>query len=377
MKSVSEMTVAELKRELKKRKQRVGGGERTLRSRLQQVILEEQEGLESRPSNGESTSLLEIVNDRFDKITSELASTNAEMTKSISNLCTTMESTFDYFKNSVKTMQDELNVTERKMNDRMNKMEKRVSDIFEFVSGKNADCSLINISRTTQSPVYIKPPKFNGKSSWPTFKTQFDRVASRNQWNNDDRLTHLMLALQDDAELLLQSFSVDGTYENLVDMLEARYGESHLKPLYRSQFANRRRESNESIQEFASDLERLIRQAYGAIPSDVQNSLLINSFVAGLGNTEMAATVTTAGKTNYWEAVAVALAYETARKSIGPAMKIREATIEDDTGTSVEAIKARRPRNITCYHCTRKGHIRRECPEFVQLMTKKESPQEN
>ncbi|ESN95064.1 hypothetical protein HELRODRAFT_184476 [Helobdella robusta] len=110
----------------------------------------------------------------------------------------------------------------------------------------------------------LKVPAFDGEMSWNVYKNQFEAAATSNCWNGKERSTALILALRGSAAEVLQTIPAENhfNYEALVSALDLRYGEEHMKQIYRSQLRNRTQRSGESIQQLAQDIERLTLLSY-------------------------------------------------------------------------------------------------------------------
>ncbi|KAJ8953767.1 hypothetical protein NQ318_015424 [Aromia moschata] len=138
------------------------------------------------------------------------------------------------------------------------------------------------------SKIRMKPPQFDGKSSWVNYLRQFEAAAKANGWSLAEKATALTLALRGDATDILQTLSLEeqDDYHQLVKHLEMRYGQSHLEHVYHSQLKNRYQKSNESLQEFEADIARLVRLAYSSTPENVMERLAVQAFLDGLRDIE-------------------------------------------------------------------------------------------
>ncbi|KAJ8942434.1 hypothetical protein NQ318_006237, partial [Aromia moschata] len=117
-------------------------------------------------------------------------------------------------------------------------------------------------SHMEMSKIRMKPPQFDGKSSWVNYLRQFEAAAKANGWSLAGARA-LTLALRGDATDILQTLSLEEQedYHQLVRHLEMRYGQSHLEHVYHSQLKNRYQKSNESLQEFEADIARKLVDA--------------------------------------------------------------------------------------------------------------------
>ncbi|KAJ8934486.1 hypothetical protein NQ318_016488 [Aromia moschata] len=185
----------------------------------------------------------------------------------------------------------------------------------------------------------MKPPQFDGKSSWVNYLRQFEAAAKANGWSLAEKATALTLALRGDATDILQTLSLEEQedYHQLVRHLEMRYGQSHLEHVYHSQLKNRYQKNNESLQEFEADIARLVRLAYSSTPENVMERLAVQAFLDGLRDTETRQALTLARPSKLVDALARALEFEAAKESCRGQATIRKMEEDFEEGTCNEA----------------------------------------
>ncbi|KAJ8948843.1 hypothetical protein NQ318_013495 [Aromia moschata] len=209
------------------------------------------------------------------------------------------------------------------------------------------------------SKIRMKPPQFDGKSSWVNYLRQFEAAAKANGWSLAEKATALTLALRGDATDILQTLSLEEQedYHQLVRHLEMRYGQSHLEHVYHSQLKNRYQKSNESLQEFEADIARLVRLAYSSTPENVMERLAVQAFLDGLRDTETRQALTLARPSKLVDALARALEFEAAKQSCRGQAKVRRMEEGVEEGTCNEAEIRRvvegmlEKRQIRCWNC--------------------------
>ncbi|KAJ8941740.1 hypothetical protein NQ318_023337 [Aromia moschata] len=189
------------------------------------------------------------------------------------------------------------------------------------------------------SKIRMKPPQFDGKSSWVNYLRQFEAAARANGWSLAEKATALTLALRGDATDILQTLSLEeqDDYHQLVKHLEMRYGQSHLEHVYHSQLKNRYQKSNESLQEFEADIARLVRLAYSSTPENVMERLAVQAFLDGLRDIETRQALTLARPSKLVDALARALEFEAAKESCRRQATIRKREEDLEEGTCNEA----------------------------------------
>ncbi|KAJ8946361.1 hypothetical protein NQ318_010126 [Aromia moschata] len=194
-------------------------------------------------------------------------------------------------------------------------------------------------SHMEMSKIRMKPPQFDGKSSWVNYLRQFEAAAKANGWSLAEKATALTLALRGDATDIIQTLSLEEQedYHQLVQHLEMRYGQSHLGHVYHSQLKNRYQKSNESLQEFEADIARLVRLAYSSTPENVMERLAVQAFLDGLRDTETRQALTLARPSKLVDALARALEFEAAKESCRGQATIRKMEEDFEEGTCNEA----------------------------------------
>ncbi|KAJ8937610.1 hypothetical protein NQ318_018423 [Aromia moschata] len=214
-------------------------------------------------------------------------------------------------------------------------------------------------SHMEMSKIRMKPPQFDGKSSWVNYLRQFEAAAKANGWSLTEKATALTLALRGDATDILQTLSLEEQedYHQLVRHLEMRYGQSHLEHVYHSQLKNRYQKSSESLQEFEADIARLVRLAYSSTPENVMERLAVQAFLDGLRDTETRQALTLARPSKLVDALARALEFEAAKQSCRGQAKVRRMEEGVEEGTCNEAEIRRvvegmlEKRQIRCWNC--------------------------
>ncbi|KAJ8946965.1 hypothetical protein NQ318_015903 [Aromia moschata] len=217
-------------------------------------------------------------------------------------------------------------------------------------------------SPVEMSKIRMKPPQFDGKSSWVNYLRQFEAAAKANGWSLAEKATALTLALRGDATDILQTLSLEEQedYHQLVRHLEMRYGQSHLEHVYHSQLKNRYQKSNESLQEFEADIARLVRLAYSSTPENVMERLAVQAFLDGLRDTETRQALTLARPSKLVDALARALEFEAAKQSCRGQAKVRRMEDGVEEGTCNEA----EIRRVV------EGHVGKEANSVLELRSK-------
>ncbi|CAD7001383.1 unnamed protein product [Ceratitis capitata] len=137
----------------------------------------------------------------------------------------------------------------------------------------------LQLNRPTAS---VNAPKV--KTPFQVFKLQFEKTAETNNRSIEEKSAALFVALEGPAAELLQTISVNerNDYDGLMQALERRYGSEHRRQIYQMELEKRDQKSNESLQEYASEVERLAHLAIGDTSGEHLEKVKIQRFISGI-----------------------------------------------------------------------------------------------
>ncbi|KAJ8950719.1 hypothetical protein NQ318_012800 [Aromia moschata] len=163
----------------------------------------------------------------------------------------------------------------------------------------------------------LKPPTYDGQSSWSMYRRQFEAAAKANGWTPQEMATSLVISLRGQALEILQSIPEEqqNDYNRIVGALEIRYGHKYLRQVYQSQIKSRQQRSNESLQEYEADIERLIHLAYPQAPKEFLEQIGIQTFIDGLVDTEMQQALRLGRHATISDALIAALEFKAAKEA--------------------------------------------------------------
>ncbi|KAJ8943646.1 hypothetical protein NQ318_005648 [Aromia moschata] len=175
--------------------------------------------------------------------------------------------------------------------------------------------SLMHTERSVHK--MLKPPTYDGQSSWSMYRRQFEAAAKANGWTPQEMATSLVISLRGQALEILQSIPEEqqNDYDRIVGALEIRYGHKYLRQVYQSQIKSRQQRSNESLQEYEADIERLIHLAYPQAPKEFLEQIGIQTFIDGLLDTEMQQALRLGRHTTISDALIAALEFKAAKEA--------------------------------------------------------------
>ncbi|KAJ8948977.1 hypothetical protein NQ318_023001, partial [Aromia moschata] len=129
----------------------------------------------------------------------------------------------------------------------------------------------------------LKPPTYDGQSSWSMYRRQFEAAAKANGWTPQEMATSLVISLRGQTLEILQSIPEEqqNDYDRIVGALEIRYGHKYL------------------------------RQA----PKEFLEQIGIQTFIDGLVDTEMQQALRLGRHTTICDALIAALEFKAAKEA--------------------------------------------------------------
>ncbi|XP_049318629.1 myosin-13-like isoform X2 [Bactrocera dorsalis] len=230
----------------------------------------------------------------------------------------------------------------------------------------------------------LKAPTFDGSIPFQIFKLQFEKTAMANNWNAADKVASLFVSLKGPAAEILQTIPdcERDNYEALMSAIERRYGSEHRKQIYQIELQNRGQKMNESLQEFATEIERLAHLANADAPVDYIERVKIQCFINGIRDVDTKRATYALPKRTFAETVSHALTQETASLLSKPAHKVQRVEMEqpalmEEILKTLKTIAAPRV-NTTgrCFNCGKAGHLARNCNIKVNP-SKRKQPTDN
>ncbi|GFW23835.1 gag-Pol polyprotein [Trichonephila clavipes] len=247
--------------------------------------------------NTKLTNVNEQISANMDELNNKLTANKEELKsdlKGIGDKLTTMDKKFE-------EMEGRIESVENKFEDMESKLEAKIFEKVEEVSiSFRSDLEKLKQKVMTgqgdefkfQAPFSkpsIKLSTYDGKSSWQVYKTQFSIVADANQWDSQTKACQLAASLRADAADILQTLPETQRldFDALVNALELRFGEKCVKDYSRLQLKSRQQKVSETLQELATDVERLSHLAFSDCPTEVREVLALQHFIDGVRDPEI------------------------------------------------------------------------------------------
>ncbi|GFX63768.1 retrovirus-related Pol polyprotein from transposon 17.6 [Trichonephila clavipes] len=371
------------------------------------------------------SELTASMNANMDELNTKLTNVNEQISankeelksdlKGIGDKLTTMDKKFEEMEGRIESVENKFenkfvdieNKFENKFEDMESKLEAKIFEKVEDVSiSFRSDLEKLKQKVMTgqgdefkfQAP-YSKPSiklsTYDGKSSWQVYKTQFSIVADANQWDSQTKACQLAASLRADAADILQTLPETQRldFDALVNALELRFGEKCVKDYSRLQLKSRQQKVSETLQELATDVERLSHLAFSDCPTEVREVLALQHFIDGVRDPEIQKALRMADLKDLKGALVFAMKFEAAQQATRKDRHPIRAVNESDTSNSsverlerqmrsflnrVESLmsqKADGKKTLKCWTCGREGHLQRSCRARQGAETNKRLPE--
>ncbi|GFX30546.1 retrovirus-related Pol polyprotein from transposon 412 [Trichonephila clavipes] len=371
------------------------------------------------------SELTASMNANMDELNTKLTNVNEQISankeelksdlKGIGDKLTTMDKKFEEMEGRIESVENKFenkfvdieNKFENKFEDMESKLEAKIFEKVEDVSiSFRSDLEKLKQKVMTgqgdefkfQAPFSkpsIKLSTYDGKSSWQVYKTQFSIVADANQWDSQTKACQFAASLRADAADILQTLPETQrlAFDALVNALELRFGEKCVKDYSRLQLKSRQQKVSETLQELATDVERLSHLAFSDCPTEVREVLALQHFIDGVRDPEIQKALRMADLKDLKGALVFAMKFEAAQQATRKDRHPIRAVNESDTSNSsverlerqmrsfmnrVESLmsqKADGKKTLKCWTCGREGHLQRSCRARQGAETNKRLPE--
>jgi hypothetical protein len=163
----------------------------------------------------------------------------------------------------------------------------------------------------------MKPSYYDGQTPYEDYQVQFNMLADLNEWTDDVKALYLAGCLTGSARSVLNDMDPKARYEfgKLNEALRERFGTDDQSELFKAKLRNRVKTKEETLQELAHDIRRLVRLAYPKAPVRTHNDLTKDQFIEALGDSEIRWSVFQARPKSITEALKVAMELEAFKES--------------------------------------------------------------
>ena len=255
----------------------------------------------------------------------------------------------------------------------------------------------------------FKAPQFDGSGDVEYYIRQFRDVAEANQWAEAAQLLYLRESLKDGARDCGKAQTVNGVF----DTLRVRYGLTPREA--RARLTALKKDSRTTLQEHATEVERLVSIAYGEMEADQQVHVAVETFAATLNHAYLQRHLLAVETPTLETAVRAGNEFLQIRPSYGnqavrtmedeevaDSARVSPVTTESMMNTMMGVLQSmvnqlermtvqpksgragqsnnKEKSNKKCWGCGKEGHLRKDCPtqpwEAQTQTGNEESPQQ-
>jgi len=188
-------------------------------------------------------------------------------------------------------------------------------NLFSNSSTSSSDDEYI---QSTQPRHILKPPKYDGTTSFETFWAQFQNCSVYNKWTKHEELVYLRSSLQKEAGQVLWDYGTEVTnsLKRLMKTLKERFGGTNQADKFRIEVRNRRRTNGETLQSLHSDIRRLVALAFPELDHHARETMACDYFIDALADPNFALKVRERSPVNLDSALRIALQLEVWTKDV-------------------------------------------------------------
>ena len=127
----------------------------------------------------------------------------------------------------------------------------------------------------------VEARRFSGKENVEEYLLQFELTSRRNEWDDDEKSTALLCALEGPARGILAEFDdpLAASYAEVKQALLRRFGPTQLVEVHEQALAQLRLGKGQSIREIAPEVQRLVKLAYPDILGPPRDRLAVKQLL--------------------------------------------------------------------------------------------------
>ncbi|CAG2192710.1 unnamed protein product [Mytilus edulis] len=200
-----------------------------------------------------------------------------------------------------------------------------------------------------------RSPFFDGKGDFKAFWTQFSLLSNRFRWSNDRQIEELILnCLRDEALVYVNELPMPfhKDIKCIHKAMSQRFGDHILPETYRTNLQFIKQDHKESIQEYASRVERQVSKAYPEVNDlSLLDRFKTEHFIKGLPDQSVAYEVLIQKPATLQDAINIVTWHECCRKNVGKNCNVRQVNTDANciAQEKTEDFKMCRTENPTQY----------------------------
>ncbi|GFW26318.1 uncharacterized protein TNCV_4423651 [Trichonephila clavipes] len=156
---------------------------------------------------------------------------------------------------------------EKRQEELRNNLEKKIEQVEERYE-RFVPAALVPVP---SSPVSVKLYTYEEKTNWEVYTTQFGKISESNGWTEGVKACQLAASLRGEAAEILQTLpDIERLNLNsLYNALDLRFGQKFSKDYARLQMKTRHQKPEESLQDYAFEMQRLTTSAFSDFSANV------------------------------------------------------------------------------------------------------------
>jgi hypothetical protein len=177
------------------------------------------------------------------EVKSDTSKIGADLIAQVHAMESKMSSCMSVIREELQTQEGDLCTDQAELEERLDKQQKDVNsmvkqtqNLWEYIetTRRELEAKLAIVETQTRraggsgpgaNTSTVKPPKFDGTTSWAVFYGQFEAAAVQNNWKPHEKAAHLVSVLQGQAADIVQTVPAEATYEDITGALRDRFGD--------------------------------------------------------------------------------------------------------------------------------------------------------
>lgn len=229
-------------------------------------------------------------------------------------------------------------------------------DELSVQTGNEPECMQTGQPQQKPKRKEIEARRFSGKENVVEYLLQFELTAKRNEWDDNEKASSLLCALDGPARGILAEFD-DATKANFQQVKQAlllRFGPTNLTEVHEQALGQLRLSKGQAIREMAPEVQRLIKLAYPDIFGSARDRLAVKSLIRTITDKDTAFYVKEKAPTTLAEVCTLYERYQALTSDDNPphkavkAVKTDATTVDDQLQQQVSSAIAKMTEATNC-----------------------------